>query len=247
MNRYKLTIEYDGTNYCGFQKQFDIPQKSIEEVLEKAIFSLSQENVKIIPAGRTDKGVHALGQIIHFDLNKKFENYQIVRGLNSYLTAENIAILNSETVDENFHARFNAKQRSYKYIIINRSAPLTLNKNRAWHIIKSLDIEAMREGASYLIGQHDFSSFRDAECQSSSPIKTINKIEINDNAEKIEIEISAKSFLHHMVRNIIGTLADVGKNKITPQEIKNILAAKNRTKSGANAPSCGLYFLKVEY
>lgn len=245
--RYKVTIEYDGSFYCGFQKQFGIAEKSVESALEEAIFKLAQEQVKIMVCGRTDAGVHALGQVIHFDLAKEFQPHQIILGLNSYLRQENIAVLNCEITDENFHARFNSKMRHYRYIIVNRTAPLVLQKNRAWHVAQNLDLFAMQEAAKFLIGEHDFSSFRDAECQGKTAIKTIEKIVITQNGEKIVIEISAKSFLHHMVRNIVGTLMWAGSKKISATEMKNILAAKDRTKSGPNAPACGLYFLRADY
>ena len=247
MNHYKLTIEYDGTNYVGFQKQFILPKKSIEEILENVIFSMSQEKAEIIVAGRTDAGVHALRQVINFSLEKKFKTHQIVFGLNSYLRGKNIVILTCELVDENFHARFNAKMRHYRYIIVNRSALLALQKNRAWHVPEKLDIEVMKKVSKLLIGEHDFSSFRDAECQSKSPIKTIEKIEIIKNNDEILIEVSAKSFLHHMVRNIVGTIAWMGCDKIKEEKMTEILAAKDRTKSGPNAPACGLYFVGVDY
>jgi tRNA pseudouridine38-40 synthase len=245
--RYKITVEYDGTNYCGFQKQFDAKQKSIEEALEEAIFKMSQENVKLCASGRTDAGVHAVKQIIHFDLNKKFQDYQIILGLNGYLGKEDIAITNCELVDENFHARFNSKQRVYEYKIINRKAPLVLEKNRAWHVASNLDVDAMIAASKFLIGQHDFSSFRDAQCQNASPIKTIDDIDIALVGERITITIKAKSFLHHMVRNIVGTLVFVGTKRLEVKDMPLILEAKNRQKSGPNAPACGLYFLEVLY
>ncbi len=245
--RYKLTIEYDGSNYCGFQKQKEIGQNSIAQALEEAIFKLAQEKVRIIGSGRTDAGVHALGQVVHFDLNKEFAPYKIIMGLNSYLHKEAVVVLNCEIVDENFHARISAKMRHYHYVIVNRSANLTLEKNRAHHVKHKLDVEAMEAAAKHLLGKHDFSSFRDAECQSSSPIRTIEEISISKSEEKILIKITAKSFLHHMVRNIVGTLIWVGKSKITIEDFKKILEEKNRTKSGPNAPACGLYFLKSDY
>ena len=247
ITRYKLIIEYDGSNYCGFQKQPDQINKSIEEILENAIFAFSKERVKIFASGRTDAGVHALGQVVHFDLKKKFENFKILMAINRHLLNENIAVLSCHTVDENFHSRFDAKRRHYRYIINNRRAPLTLQKNRAWHIPQKLDLEAMKLSASYLIGSHDFSSFRDAKCAAISALRTIDDIKITNLESEIYIEISAKSFLHHMVRNILGTLMWVGSGKIKAEEIKNILNSKDRTKSGPNAPAYGLYFLRVDY
>lgn len=244
---FKLTIEYTGTNYCGFQKQFGLQQKSVEEALEVAIHKLSQEQPKIFTAGRTDAGVHALGQVIHFNLNKKFTPYKIQMGLNNYLRDEDISVLSCEEVDENFHARFDAKMRHYRYRIINRKAPLTIEKNRAWHVAQKLDVEEMKKAAEFLIGKHDFSSFRDAECQAKSPIRTVKKITIEKFGEEILFEISARSFLHHMVRNIVGTLVWIGSGKFPAAEMKKILEARDRAKSGPNAPACGLYFLKVDY
>ncbi len=244
---FKLTIEYAGTNYCGFQKQFGLQQKSVEEALEAAIHKLSQEQPKIFASGRTDAGVHALGQVIHFNLNKKFTPYKIQMGLNNYLREEDISVLSCEEVDENFHSRFDAKMRHYRYRIINRKAPLTIEKNRAWHVAQKLDVEEMKKAAEFLIGEHDFSSFRDAECQAKSPIRTVKKITIEKFGEEILFEISAKSFLHHMVRNIVGTLVWIGSGKLFAAEIKKILEVQDRTKSGPNAPACGLYFLKVDY
>lgn len=245
--QYKITLEYQGTNYCGFQKQPDMPNKSVEEILENAVFSFSQERIKIIASGRTDAGVHALGQVAHFDLNKKFEAHKIVSGLNNYLRGEDIAVLDCELVDEIFHARFSAKQRHYRYLIINRRAPLTLQKDRAWHLAQPLNLQDMAAAAQFLIGQHDFSSFRDSECQAKSAMKNIEKITLTKNGDEIAIEVSAKSFLHHMVRNIVGTLMWVGIGKIKIEDVKKILESRDRTKSGPNAPACGLYFLRVDY
>lgn len=245
--RYKLIVEYDGTRYCGFQKQNDQPDKSIEELLEKAVFALTKERVVIAVCGRTDAGVHALGQVVHFDLKKEFETFKIVSGMNYYLIGNDIAVLSCEIVDENFHSRLSAKMRHYRYIIINRQGQLTLEKNRAWHVAKKLDLEAMSLAAKDLIGVHDFSSFRDRHCGSLSPIRSIKNIEIKKFAEEIHIEVSAKAFLHHMVRNIVGTLVFVGLGKEKAENMKKILAAKKRTASGPNAPACGLYFVKVDY
>lgn len=249
--RYKLTIEYDGTNYVGWQKQPDQPNNSIEELLQKAIYDFSSQNVKINCAGRTDSGVHAVAQIADFELEKDFREFRILMALNNNLRSSDISILKCEKVLKNFHSRFDAKNRSYLYRIINRRAPLKLEKNRAFHIPTKLNIEAMQQGAKHLIGEHDFSSFRDAKCQSISAIKTVDSVNISTQkilaGEEISISISAKSFLHHMVRNIVGTLVLVGQEKILPQDVESILQAKDRTKSGPNAPACGLYFLGAKY
>ncbi len=246
MPRYKITIEYDGTNYCGWQKQPD--QKTIQSTIELSLKKIFKKDIEIFGSGRTDSGVHALGQVAHFDLEKKLTEFEIMMAINHNIGhEENISIIKCEEVEVNFHSRFNAKMRFYEYKIINRTARLTLNKKRAWHVPIKLDLAKMQESSQYFIGTHDFSSFKDSECQTKNSIRTINNIKITQNNDVILFEISAKSFLHHMVRNIVGTLYLVGKNKLAIDEIVNILEAKDRTKSGPNAPAYGLYFTKVEY
>jgi len=247
--RYKLIIEYDGSRYHGFQMQSENHIKTIEGQLTKAFKNFTQSDVEIIASGRTDSGVHAIAQTIHLDLSQEYSSHQMIMGINFYLKDEEIAVIDAEIVDKNFNVRFDAKMRHYRYEILNRKAPAIIEKNRVWHVGgKKLDILAMKKASEYLLGEHDFSAFRDAECQASSPIRTINNIKIFTNDyEKIYVEVSAKSFLHHMVRNIVGTLVWVGKNKISIDDIKNILESKDRSKSGPNAPSCGLYFLKTDY
>ncbi|NBV05721.1 MAG: tRNA pseudouridine(38-40) synthase TruA [Proteobacteria bacterium] len=247
MTHYKIILEYEGSNYCGWQKQTDLKNRSIAEILENAIFNFAQERPKIIASGRTDAGVHALGQVVNFSLSKKFTAKRVIMALNNYLRNEAISVIDCEIVDANFHSRFDAKMRYYRYLIINRTAPLTLQKNRAWHVAQKLDLEAMKAASQFLIGKHDFSAFRDSQCQSNSTIRSIKQITITQNTDEIVIEISAKSFLHHMVRNIVGTLFWVGINKIKTDDVKNILASSDRTKSGPNAPAHGLYFLRVDY
>ncbi len=249
MMRYKLIIEYDGSNFCGLQKQKNNlnGKSSIESTLEQAIFDLSKKKVKIFAAGRTDAGVHALGQVVHFDLEQVIPAYKIVASLNFFLLNQNLKILSCELVNQDFHARFSAKMRHYCYIIINRRAPLAIDQNRAWHVPIDLNIEEMQKAAKFLIGKHDFSSFQDHQCQAKSAIRSINNISITKEATRVTIEISAKSFLHHMVRNIVGTLVKIGNNKIKASEMAKILSSKNRCSSGPNAPAYGLYFSKVEY
>lgn len=245
--RFKLEVEYCGTKYFGFQKQPDIEQKSIESVLKKAAFALSGKDVEIGVCGRTDAGVHALSQVIHFDLEKEISPYHIMMRMNHYLGLEEVKILKVEKVSDNFHARFDAKMRHYQYLVINRRTPLVLQKNRAWHVPLKLNLEEMKKAAEFFLGEHDFSSFRDSQCQAKSPIRSILKFEISQNKEEVLFEISAKSFLHHMVRNMVGTLIHVGLGKVSASEIPQILAAKDRTKSGPNAPACGLYFCGADY
>lgn len=272
--RYKIDIEYDGTNYSGWQKQGQ--GLSIQEIIEDSITKLSGQNTEVTGCGRTDAGVHAISQIAHFDLDKKIAETTIVNGLNYYLGLHNrsliskfmeiitdkysnfysnfkllngqdIIIKSCEIVDESFHARFSSKIRYYQYIIINRTAPLSLMKNRAWHVIKNLDVDLMNKASQILIGKHDFSSFRDSQCQALSPIKTMNSCEVVRNNDRLIFNFSAKSFLHHMIRNIVGTLKDVGTGKISINEFKKILEAKDRRAAGMNAPACGLYFLGAKY
>ncbi len=247
--RYRVDLEYDGTNYFGFQNQNHNNLKTIENSLILAIKNLSGEVVQIAVSGRTDAGVHALNQTINFDLNKNILPHQISSGLNHYLRLNNdtISVLKTTIVDDNFHARFSAKMRHYLYIITNRRAPLALDKFRSMHVISNLDLSAMIQASKFLIGQHDFSSFRDAECQSKSAIRAINDIVISSNNQQIFIEISAKSFLHHMVRNIVGTLYYVGIGKFRAEQMIEILHSCNRINSGPNAPACGLYFLRTDY
>jgi len=245
--RYKITVEYDGTNYVGWQKQPDQGDKSIEEILEKAILQMAGEQIKIIGSGRTDAGVHAVAQVADFAITKEFEPFRIMSGLNNYLMQANISVVNCEIVSDNFNSRFDAKMRHYRYVIANRRSPLALQKNRAWHVPLALDVAAMQMAANYLVGDFDFSAFRDAECQSKSAIKSVKKITIEKKGEEIIIDISAKSFLHHMVRNIVGTLMWVGSGRIEVDDVLKILESRDRKNSGPNAPACGLYFLGVDY
>ncbi|NDB81959.1 MAG: tRNA pseudouridine(38-40) synthase TruA [Alphaproteobacteria bacterium] len=245
MRRFKVIIEYDGTGFRGWQKQ--LGQLSVQEVLENAIFQFSKESVSVTGSGRTDAGVHALGQVAHFDLASTIEASEIPGAINFYSRPHKISILSCSEVSENFHARFSAVQRTYIYKLINRYAPLALDSYRAWWVKKDLDEDIMKKASKYLIGMHDFSSLRASSCQALSPIKTIDDINIARIGDAIEIEVSARSFLHHMVRNIVGTLVEVGVGKTTLSEIPHILDAKDRSAAGVKAPPWGLYFAKVKY
>ncbi|MFN7038918.1 MAG: tRNA pseudouridine(38-40) synthase TruA [Alphaproteobacteria bacterium] len=244
MHRYKITIEYDGSNFAGWQKQ--INACSVQSNIEEAIYSFSKEQVTIYAAGRTDAGVHATGQVAHFELSRKWDTYIIERALNHFVKPH-ISIIKCEEVDNDFHARFSAKERWYKYIIINRNAHLALMQNRAWHLRDELDIELMQKAANFLLGKHDFTSFRTIMCQAKSPIRTINEIKIERVDEYINIYLKAPSFLHHMVRNIVGTLKFVGNGKWTPEYVEHILKACDRSIAGPTAPACGLYLTNVIY
>lgn len=243
--RYKITIEYLGTVFVGWQKQSgDI---SIQQTLEDGIYKFTGEIVVVHGAGRTDAGVHALGQVAHFDLVKYMCPYKVMQAINYFVRDYNIAVVDCVLVDKDFHARFSALERHYVYRIINRPSQVIIDLNRAWWIKQPLDVEAMRRGASYLIGHHDFSSFRGKFCQAKSPIKTLSKLIITQKNEEIKIYFSARSFLHNMVRNIVGSLVLVGRNIWQEDDIQKVLDAKKREAAGAKAPACGLYFLRVDY
>jgi tRNA pseudouridine38-40 synthase len=248
MVKYKCIVEYDGTNFFGFQIQKNNP--SIQANIEQALQKLTGENIKIFCAGRTDKGVHATHQVIHFDTTKVFQEDSLTKAINFHLKSKEISIISSKKLPENsnFHARFSAKERTYIYKIFIRNSHLTFNKNLYWHSRKQLNLESIKSCFQYLIGTHDFSSFRATSCQSISPIKTINSITLKKiNKNEVHFKISAPSFLHHQVRNIVGTLYLVGINKITPKDFQNILEAKDRKKAGKTAPPCGLYLIGVKY
>ena len=244
MNNYKLTIEYDGSNFVGWQQQKN--GNSIQSAIQKAILELSGERVEVNGAGRTDAGVHAYGQVASFSIKKKIDTDVIRDGLNQHLRPQLISIQKAEQVDEDFHARFSAKKRWYKYKIINRRAPLTIDVNHAWCVFKKLDITKMKNESSFFIGQHDLNAFRSVYCQSKSSIKTIENIKITQEDENIIIEIGARSFLHSQVRIMVGTLVDIAKGNIN-KSIKEIIKNKKRDEAGQTAPSRGLYLLKVEY
>jgi tRNA pseudouridine38-40 synthase len=250
MQRYKITIEYDGTAYAGWQRQKHSP--SVQQAIEEAIFAMTSEAAEVTVAGRTDAGVHARGQVAHFDLhNKVFEEHKLMHGLNyhllNHLVRHDIAIIKAEKVTEDFNARFSAKKRYYKYYMLTRPAPSPINKLRAWHVYDKLNIAEMMRAAKFFEGTHDFSSFRASECQANNTIRTLDYINIHSEGEFLVFEVCGKSFLHNMVRNIVGTLKQVGTGHLNADKIPEIIAAKNRQAAGLCAPAHGLYFEKVEY
>ncbi len=245
MPKYKIVIEYDGSNFVGWQKQEN--GNSIQESIETAIMKITSEKVTVFGAGRTDAGVHAKGQVAHFVTSNEITLDTIRDGLNQYLRNFSIAVLKAEKVKEDFHARFSAIHRHYQYLLINRRPPLTFKKKYAWLVYKELEIDKMKIAANYFIGKYDFNSFRSIDCQSSSSIKTINSCKVDQINEEIIIDVSAKSFLHSQVRIMVGTLVEVGKGKMKPDDIKKILESKDRAKAGPTAPAHGLYLIKVEY
>lgn len=244
-NRYKLTIEYDGTPFAGWQRQKD--EMSVQQAIEEAIARLCKEPVTSMAAGRTDAGVHALGQVLHFELSQLLSIEKFINSINYFLRPYPIVVLDCELVDKNFHARFSAKSRSYVYRILNRSAPSVLQKNQIWHVVKPLDSEAMHEAAQILMGKHDFSSFRSAHCQSASPVKNITQISVTRHGEIIEIYINAPSFLHNQVRIITGCLKSVGEGVWDVEKLRSVLECRDRREAAATAPSRGLFFLRAEY
>ncbi|WPY01409.1 tRNA pseudouridine synthase A [Candidatus Trichorickettsia mobilis] len=244
--RYKITIEYLGTGLAGWQRQAN--GLSIQQILEEAIYCLTKTNTIVIAAGRTDAGVHALGQVAHFDLTNYRDPHQIMRSLNHFMRPHSVAIIDCQNVTSDFHARFSAIKRHYIYKIVNRPGQVILDAERAWWIRHKLNISAMQQGVSYLLGQHDFTSFRAKHCQAQSPIKTLSKLDIiKCDQEQINFYLSAPSFLHHMVRNIVGSLVLVGLEKWQPENIKAVLDSKKREAAGSTAPAKGLYFIKVDY
>jgi tRNA pseudouridine38-40 synthase len=248
MPRYKITIEYDGTPYVGWQRQEGQP--TVQGVLELALQAFVGNPVEVMCAGRTDAGVHARGQVAHFDLPMPRKPFNICEGLNVLMLPHPISIIAAEEVPDTFHARFDAQKRHYLYRIINRSSRLALDETRAWHLFRPLDLDAMREAAQHLIGTHDFTTFRSSTCQGKSPVKTLDEIRITtreNRSDQVMIYVSSKSFLHHQVRNIVGTLAQVGMGKWTPDRVREARDALDRRAGGPTAPAHGLYFMKVDY
>lgn len=247
MTRYKITIEYDGTDLLGWQKQQE--GLSVQSCLETALEAFSGCKTDIYAAGRTDAGVHALAQVAHFDLETKMQLFQIREAFNAHLRDRHypVAVVEVEKAAPDFHARFSAVGRGYIYRILNRRARTVLLENRVWHVPFPLDAEKMKQGASYLLGNHDFSAFRGAGCQALSPVKTLDKLDILVNGDEINFVVEARSFLYHQVRNMVGTLKMVGDGKLQPEDVKTILESKQRREAGVTAPACGLYLSKVMY
>lgn len=243
MSRYKITLEYDGTDLIGWQenRQGD----SVQSLLKDAIEKFCGARPDVVAAGRTDAGVHAFAMVAHFDLDSDVASETVMRAMNFYLTGKPVSVLKCESVSDDFNARFSCIRRNYKYYVLNRSAPAVLDKNRVWWVPRKLNVRAMRNAAEKLIGNHDFTSFRASECQAKSPIKTLDLCKITKRGDMIEFEFSARSFLHHQVRNMVGTLVEIGLGK--PYDIDEIFAAKNRSAAGPTAPASGLFFVSADY
>jgi len=245
MPRYKLTIEYDGTPFVGWQVQDNGP--SVQGVLTEAIAAFTGERVVVAGAGRTDAGVHALGQVAHVDLAKDWDGDTVRDAVNFHLRPRPIAVLTAEQVTENFDARFSATKRHYLYRIVNRRADLALDQNRAWREPRPLDDDAMHAAAQKLVGRHDFTTFRAAQCQAKSSVKTLDQLDVKRDGDEVRITAAARSFLHHQVRSMVGSLVHVGEGKWSAEDLAAALAARDRTRCGQVAPPQGLYLVRVEY
>lgn len=245
MSRWKLTLEYDGGGFVGWQRQDNGP--SIQQALEEAVARFCGESVTAHAAGRTDAGVHATGQVAHLDIARETTAETVRDALNFHLRPAPIAVLAVEGVDEDFHARFSATGRSYLYRIVNRRAPLALERGRAWAVGAPLDATSMHDAAQALVGHHDFTSFRASLCQAASPLKTLDRLDVMRHGEEIDVVAEARSFLHHQVRNMVGTLKLVGEGKWRAADVAKALAARERAAAGPTAPPEGLYLTGVRY
>ncbi|HEY4274784.1 MAG TPA: tRNA pseudouridine(38-40) synthase TruA [Rhizomicrobium sp.] len=243
--RYRLTLEYDGGPFVGWQRQDNGP--SVQGALEDAIEKFSGARVTVTGAGRTDAGVHALGQVAHFDLEKEFAADKVRDALNHFLRPAPVVVLDAAVMDSEFHARFSATGRHYLYRILNRRSPPALDDGQVWHVAVALDADAMHHAAQTLVGQHDFTTFRAAECQAQSPVKTLDRLDVFRRGAEIHIEASARSFLHHQIRSFTGTLKLAGEGKWSARDVAAALAARDRSRCGPVAPPDGLYLVRVDY
>ena len=245
MTRFALTVEYDGRPFMGWQRQDHGP--SVQAAIERAAKEILQEDVTVHAAGRTDAGVHALGMRAHLDVTRTITPFRLTEALNARLRPDPVAILDCEVVPDDWHARFSCLARHYEYRIICRRAPLTWEKGLAWRVPQELDVAAMHDAAQILVGRHDFTTFRSAHCQSDSPVKTLDRLDVVRDGARISIFASARSFLHHQVRSMVGCLELVGQGKWSKGDLEAALAAADRAALGFNAPPDGLYFLRADY
>jgi len=245
MPRYVLVLEYDGTPFSGWQRQ--VGALSVQQVVEEALAKMSGETVVIQAAGRTDAGVHALGQVVSFDLSKEWDPFRIREALNFHTKPHPVAIVEAGAVPESFEARFSAIARHYEYRILNRRGRPALEDHRVWHCPMPLDADAMHAAAQLILGKHDFTTFRAAECQAKSPEKTLNRLDVSREGDMIVVRAMARSFLHSQVRSMVGSLKLVGEGKWTPREFRAALDARDRSRCGPLAPPDGLYLVKVDY
>ena len=245
MTRWRLTIEYDGRPFMGWQRQDHGP--SVQQSLEEAIFRMTGELAAVHAAGRTDAGVHALAMAAHVEIEKGVTEHRLREGLNALVRPDPISVISVEKVPDDWHARFSCVGRKYLYRILNRRAPPALDRGRVWHVAVPLDAGAMAEGAAMLVGRHDFTTFRSVQCQSDSPVKTLDRLDVRRVGDEVQIEAAARSFLHHQVRSMVGCLAFVGRGQWQPGDIRRALEARDRAELGFNAPAEGLYFVEALY
>lgn len=245
MTRFALTVEYDGRPFVGWQRQSE--GASVQGSIERALLKVTGETAAVHAAGRTDAGVHATAMRAHVDVAKEFAPFRLMEALNARLRPDPVAILDCQVVADDWHARFSCVRRAYVYRIVCRRAPLTFEQGLAWRVPQELDARAMAEGAARLIGRHDFTTFRSAHCQADSPLRTLDRLAVERDGDRIAIHAAARSFLHHQVRSMVGCLAMVGQGKRTPDDLADILAARDRAALWLNAPPDGLYFVGADY
>lgn len=245
MTRYRLRVEYDGRPFMGWQRQDHGP--SVQGAIEDAVFAALGDRVAVHAAGRTDAGVHARGMVAHLDVERGIAAFRLGEAINALLRPAPVAILSCETIDDAFHARFSCVARHYEYVIVNRRAPLTVERSLAWRVPASLDAGAMHAAAQQLVGRHDFTTFRSAHCQADNPVRTLDRLDVVRSGERLSVSVSARSFLHHQVRSMVGCLALVGQGKWSADDLSAALAARDRSALGYNAPPDGLYFVRADY
>ncbi|MCW3836718.1 tRNA pseudouridine(38-40) synthase TruA [Sphingomonas canadensis] len=245
MTRFALTLEWDGRPFMGWQRQNHGP--SVQQALEEAARSVTGEDVIAHAAGRTDAGVHALAMRAHVEIAKPIAPFRLMEALNARMRPHPVAVLACEAVADDWHARFSCVGRHYEYRIVNRRAPLTFEAGLAWRIAAELDADAMHRAAQVLVGLHDFTTFRSIHCQSASPVKTLDRLDVSRELDRVVVRASARSFLHHQVRSMVGCLALVGQGRWTARDVRNALEAKDRQTLGLNAPPDGLYFVRADY
>jgi len=245
MPRFKLTLEYDGAPFVGWQRQEN--GLSVQEALEEALFAMTGERATAHGAGRTDAGVHAAGQVAHVDLERDWTPFRLSEGLNAHLVPHPVAVLSAERVGSDFDARRSARARHYVYRLVNRRAPLTFERGRAWGVKPRLDADAMHDAARALLGRHDFTTFRDTQCQAKSPVRTLDRLDVKREGDRITFAVSALSFLHRQVRSMVGSLVDVGAGRWSADDLAAALKAADRSRCGQVAPPHGLYLQRIDY
>lgn len=243
--RFKLTLEYDGGAFHGWQRLTEGP--SVQGALEEAVFKLTGARADVVGAGRTDAGVHARGQAAHVDIAKDLSAHRVHDGLNALVRPHPVSVLSVEEAAPGFHARFDAARRIYLYRVINRRAPLAIERGKAWRVVRPLDVATMQAAARRLLGQHDFTTFRDSQCQAPSPVKTLDRCELEQSGEEISIWCEARSFLHRQVRSMVGTLVEAGLGRMSADDVAAALEARDRARCGQVAPADGLYLMRVDY